>query len=238
MSGNHNLLIVEDEKAISNLIATTLETQNYHYIKAENGAQALMEIVSHKPDIILMDLGLPDMDGVDIIKKVRTWSKVPIIVISARNDDQDKIEALDAGADDYLIKPFSTDELLARIRSMFRRISYVQGQEGKESTVLQNGALTIDLEAAAVAMNGEEIYLSPIEYKLLCVLAKNMGKVLTHQYLINQVWESVEGSEVSSLRVFMASLRKKIEPDRENPRYIHTRIGIGYKMNRTEGEKE
>lgn len=232
MAVGQKLLIVEDEKAISNLIATTLETQGYHYVKAQNGAQAMMVIVTHKPDIILLDLGLPDMDGIEIIKKVRTFSNVPIIVISARSDDQDKIAALDAGADDYLTKPFSTEELLARIRSMFRRINYVRNQNGEEVTVFENGVLKIDFTGAEVFLKGKLIELSPMEYRLLCVLAKNVGKVLTHQYLINQVWESIDGSEVSSLRVFMAGLRKKIEPDREHPKYIQTRIGIGYKMNR------
>ncbi|MEE0421344.1 MAG: response regulator transcription factor [Lachnospiraceae bacterium] len=232
MAAKHNLLIVEDEKAISNLIATTLETQGYHYTKAKNGNQAMIEIVSRRPEIILLDLGLPDMDGMDIIKKVRTFSSVPIIVISARNEDRDKIEALDAGADDYLTKPFSVEELLARLRSTFRRISYMQGSSGAESTIFENGDLRIDFAAAAVYMKGAEVHLSPIEYRLLCLLARNVGKVLTHQYMMHEVWENVQGSDIPSLRVFMATLRKKIEPDRENPAYIHTRVGIGYKMNR------
>lgn len=145
METKHNLLIVEDEKAISNLIATTLETQGYHYEKASNGAQAMLAVTSHSPEVILLDLGLPDMDGLDIIRKVRSWSSVPIIVISARTEDQDKIEALDAGADDYLTKPFSVEELLARLRSTFRRISYMQSEQGEISTVFVNGDLKIDL---------------------------------------------------------------------------------------------
>ena len=232
METKHNLLIVEDEKAISNLIATTLETQGYHYEKASNGAQAMMAVTSHNPEIILLDLGLPDMDGLDIIRKVRSWSPVPIIVISARTEDQDKIEALDAGADDYLTKPFSVEELLARLRSTFRRISYMQTENGGVSTVFTNGDLKIDFAAAAAYMGVQELHLSPIEYRLLCELARNAGKVLTHQYLINKVWENVNVSDIPSLRVYMATLRKKIEPDRENPRYIQTRVGIGYKMNR------
>ena len=232
METKHNLLIVEDEKAISNLIATTLETQGYHYEKASNGAQAMMAVTSHNPEIILLDLGLPDMDGLDIIRKVRSWSPVPIIVISARTEDQDKIEALDAGADDYLTKPFSVEELLARLRSTFRRISYMQTENGGVSTVFTNGDLKIDFAAAAAYMGEQELHLSPIEYRLLCELAINAGKVLTHQYLINKVWENVNVSDIPSLRVYMATLRKKIEPDRENPRYIQTRVGIGYKMNR------
>lgn len=232
METKHSLLIVEDEKAISNLIATTLETQGYHYEKASNGAQALMEITSHSPEIILLDLGLPDMDGVEIIRRVRSWSSVPIIVISARTEDQDKIEALDAGADDYLTKPFSVEELLARLRSTFRRISYIQSENGQVTTVFTNGDLKIDFAAAEVHMGEKELHLSPIEYRLLCELARNVGKVLTHQYLVNKVWENVNVSDIPSLRVYMATLRKKIEPDRENPRYIQTRVGISYKMNR------
>ena len=232
METKHSLLIVEDEKAISNLIATTLETQGYHYEKASNGAQALMEITSHSPEIILLDLGLPDMDGVEIIRRVRSWSSVPIIVISARTEEQDKIEALDAGADDYLTKPFSVEELLARLRSTFRRISYIQSENGQVTTVFTNGDLKIDFAAAEVHMGEKELHLSPIEYRLLCELARNVGKVLTHQYLVNKVWENVNVSDIPSLRVYMATLRKKIEPDRENPRYIQTRVGIGYKMNR------
>ena len=157
---------------------------------------------------------------------------MPIIVISARTEDQDKIEALDAGADDYLTKPFSVEELLARLRSTFRRISYMQTENGGVSTVFTNGDLKIDFAAAAAYMGEQELHLSPIEYRLLCELARNAGKVLTHQYLINKVWENVNVSDIPSLRVYMATLRKKIEPDRENPRYIQTRVGIGYKMNR------
>ena len=162
METKHSLLIVEDEKAISNLIATTLETQGYHYEKASNGAQALMEITSHSPEIILLDLGLPDMDGVEIIRRVRSWSSVPIIVISARTEDQDKIEALDAGADDYLTKPFSVEELLARLRSTFRRISYIQSENGQATTVFTNGDLKIDFAAAEAYMGEKELHLSLI----------------------------------------------------------------------------
>ena len=226
------ILVVEDDKAVRNLITTTLETQNYQYHTAEKGSEALLEAVSFQPDVMLLDLGLPDMDGLDIIRKVRSWSSVPIIVISARTEDQDKIEALDAGADDYLTKPFSVEELLARLRSTFRRISYMQSEQGEVSTVFINGDLKIDFAAAAAYMGGQELHLSPIEYKLLCELARNVGKVLTHQYLIKKVWENVNVSDIPSLRVYMATLRKKIEPDRENPQYIQTRVGIGYKMNR------
>lgn len=231
---NQKLLVVEDDKPICSLIATTLGTQGYLYSVAETGAQAILQIASHNPDVVLLDLGLPDMDGIDIIKQVRTWSSVPIIVISARSDDKDKIEALDAGADDYLTKPFNVEELLARLRSTLRRISYIRNQEGKESTVFQNGGLVIDFAAAAVSIDGKELHLTPMEYKLICLLARNVGKVLTHRYIIDQVWLNGQESDIPSLRVFMATLRKKIEPDRNGPQYIQTRVGIGYKMNRLE----
>ena len=226
------ILVVEDDAPVRKLITTTLKAHGYSFTAAVNGNDAIMETASHNPDIILLDLGLPDMDGLDIIRKVRSWSSVPIIVISARTEDQDKIEALDAGADDYLTKPFSVEELLARLRSTFRRISYMQSEQGEVSTVFINGELKIDFAAAAAYMGEQELHLSPIEYKLLCELARNVGKVLTHQYLIKKVWENVNVSDIPSLRVYMATLRKKIEPDRENPQYIQTRVGIGYKMNR------
>lgn len=228
----HSLLIVENEKAIFNLIACTLDTQGYHYEKADNGTQALMAVTTYNPEIILLDLELPDMDGINIIKKVREGSYVPIIVISDNGEDRDKIKALDAGADDYLTKPFSIEELLARLRSTFRRISYVQSGKGELSTIFVNGDLKIDFEATVVTMRKEVIHLSPIEYRLICELARNVGKVLTYHYLTNKIWENINTNDVPVLRVHMATLRKKIEPDRENPRYIQTRVGIGYKMNR------
>ena len=181
---NHSrILVVEDDSAVRNLIVTTLNTNNYKYLTAPNGKTAVMEAASHNPDIILLDLGLPDMDGVEIIRKIRTWSDVPIIVISARSEDTDKIEALDSGADDYLTKPFSVDELLARIRVTQRRILGMQ----KTSSVFVNGDLTIDYAAGSVTMHQGEIHLTPIEYKILCLLAKNVGKVLTHTYITHEI---------------------------------------------------
>ncbi len=223
-----SILIVEDDSAVRNLIVTTLDTNNYKYLTAPNGKTAVMEAASHNPDIILLDLGLPDMDGVEIIRKIRTWSDVPIIVISARSEDTDKIEALDSGADDYLTKPFSVDELLARIRVTQRRILGIQ----KTSSVFVNGDLTIDYAAGSVTMNQEEIHLTPIEYKLLCLLAKNVGKVLTHTYITHEIWGSSYENEIGSLRVFMATLRKKLEGQSQKQQYIQTHIGIGYRMNK------
>lgn len=227
------IMVVEDDQAVKNLITTTLETQEYKYITAANGSQAIMEAVSHQPDIMLLDLGLPDMDGVDIIKKVRTWSNMPIIVISARSEDRDKIDALDAGADDYLTKPFSVEELLARLRVTFRRLNYTSGQSGAASVFI-NGGLKIDYSEGCVYLDGEELHLTPIEYKLLCLMAKNVGKVLTQKYILKEVWGSTAESDIPSLRVFMATLRKKIEKDTSRPKYIQTHIGMGYRMLRIE----
>ncbi len=231
-----NILVVEDGPPIRNLIATTLEIQKYHYNTAETGAKALYAATSGNPDIILMDLGLPDMDGVEVIKKIRSWSVVPIIVISARSDDKDKIQALDAGADDYLTKPFSVEELLARLRSTLRRIQYLESRGTVEEAVFRNGNLTIDYTAATVKIGENEIHLMPIEYNLLCLLAKNLGKVLTHHYILDKVWTNSIESDLASLRVYMASLRKKIEKDKKESKYIQTHIGIGYRMVKIDNE--
>lgn len=223
------LLVVEDDTAVRNLIATTLETHSYRFLVAPNGETAILEAVSHNPDVILLDLGLPDMDGIDVIKKLRTWCKTPIIVISARSEDTDKIDALDAGADDYLTKPFSVEELLARLRVTFRRINDSDSEQ-VQSSKFTNGELVIDYAAGCVFVGERELHLTPIEYKLLCLLAKNVGKVLTHTYITKEVWGSAWDNDVASLRVFMATLRKKIEVDTANPIYIQTHIGVGYRM--------
>lgn len=231
------ILVVEDDRAVRSLVTTTLDTHDYKYITAQNGQQALLEIVSRRPNIILLDLGLPDMDGIEIIKKVRSWSIVPIIVISARSEDKSKIEALDTGADDYLTKPFSIDELLARLRATMRRLKYLEHQE-IEDVVFTNGDLKVNFDSDCAYLNDQELHLTPIEYKLLCLLAKNIDKVLTHNYILKEVWGDVIQSDVPSLRVFMATLRKKIESDTTNPKYIQTHVGVGYRMLRVEREKE
>ena len=223
-----SILIVEDDKAIKNFIEATLDANSYLCLAAENGRDAILFATSKQPDIIILDLGLPDVDGVDIIRKVRTWSNCPILVVSARSEDRDKIEALDAGADDYLTKPFSMDELLARIRVAIRKISY--DKSVSSNPVFENGGLVIDFGAGCVFIDGEEVHLTPMEYKLICLLAKNAGRVLTHGYILKEVWGSAFESDVPSLRVFMATLRKKIEQDTANPRFIQTHIGVGYRM--------
>ncbi len=222
-----SILVVEDDPPIRNLMASTLRAHDYRYATAENGKAALMQAVSWKPDIILLDLGLPDMDGTEIIRQVRSWSNIPIIVISARSEDTDKIEALDAGADDYLTKPFSVEELLARLRSTQRRLNFMQAAAA--DPVFVNGALQIDYAAGTASMNGDILKLTPIEYKLLSLMAKNAGKVLTHTFITRHVWGSSTESDVASLRVFMATLRKKLARD-EGVQYIQTHIGVGYRM--------
>ena len=227
------ILAVEDDAAIRSLISTTLKTHDYNYLTARDGRSALLEASSHNPDIILLDLGLPDMDGVDIIQAIRQWSGVPIIVISARSEDTDKIKALDAGADDYLTKPFSVEELLARLRVTQRRLAAQQGA-AHETSGFVNGQLKIDYAAGCVYLNDQELHLTPIEYKLLCLLAKHVGKVLTHSYITDSIWGNHVDNDVASLRVFMATLRKKIERDPNSPQYIQTHIGVGYRMLRVE----
>lgn len=225
------VLIVEDDPPIRNLISTTLKTHDYKYLLAKNGEEALLQASTYSPDVVFLDLGLPDIDGVEIIKKIREWSNMPIIVISARSEDEDKIEALDSGADDYLTKPFSVEELLARLRVMQRRIALLKSDDEKgEKSVYTNGKLKIDYAAGCAYKGDEELRLTPIEYKLLCLLAQNTGKVLTHKYITQKIWGSAWDSNVASLRVFMATLRKKLEDPDESVSYIQTHIGIGYRM--------
>jgi len=225
---NPLVLVVEDDKPVRNLITLTLETQGYRYKTAEKGGEAIMASLSYQPDLVILDLGLPDMDGVDLIKKTRTWSNMPIIVVSARSEDSDKITALDAGADDYLTKPFSVDELLARLRVAFRRLQFMRNAD-TDSTVFMNGGLRIDYAAGCAYVNGEEIHLSPIEYKLLCLMSKNVGKVLTHNSFLKEIWQNTLPNDTPSLRVYIATLRKKIETPL-GQKLIQTHAGIGYRM--------
>ena len=228
------VLVVEDDRPVRNLIVTTLKSHDYRYLTAENGKTAIMEASSHNPDIVLLDLGLPDIDGTEVITNIRGWSNMPIIVISARSEDTDKIDALDAGADDYLTKPFSVEELLARLRVTQRRLAIMQNENKTDESVFTNGMLRIDYAAGCAYMNGEELHLTPIEYKLLCLLAHNIGKVLTHTYITQKIWGSSMESDIASLRVFMATLRKKLEANLNSPQYIQTHIGVGYRMMKVE----
>lgn len=225
------ILVVEDDATVRNLITTTLKSNDYRYITAPNGESSIAAATTQQPDIVFLDLGLPDLDGVEVIKRIRSWSQMPIIVISARSEDSDKVSALDAGADDYLTKPFSVTELLARLRVAQRRLATSDAKAG--DSVFHNGKLTIDYGAGCASVNGEELKLTPTEYKLLCLLAKDAGKVLTHTYLTNKIWGSTWESDMASLRVHMATLRKKIEKNSDT-QYIQTHIGIGYRMLKVE----
>lgn len=224
------ILVVEDDRSVNNLITTILKTHDYRYLTASNGATAVIEASSHNPEIVLLDLGLPDTSGIEVIRKIRTWSNMPIIVISARNEDKDKIEALDAGADDYLTKPFSVEELLARLRAITRRLPVLLNQMVTESSVFINGDLRIDYAAGCAYLKDAELHLTPIEYKLLCLLARNVGRVLTHTFLMQNIWGTNSADDIASLRVFMATLRKKINKTSDNPQYIQTHVGVGYRM--------
>ncbi len=221
------VLVVEDDPAIRNLMSTTLKANDYRYITAENGAGALMQASSSQPDVMLLDLGLPDMDGVEIIQNIRSWSQMPIIVISARSEDADKIAALDAGADDYLTKPFSVEELLARLRVTQRRLNFMQ--TAAPDPVFRNGQLTVDFSTGIAMLGSDQLKLTPMEYRLLCLMCQNVGKVLTHTFITKKVWGSSMESDVASLRVFMATLRKKLA-SQDGTQYIQTHIGVGYRM--------
>ena len=221
------ILVVEDDGTVRNLITTTLKSNDYRFLTAPNGESAIAAASTQQPDIVLLDLGLPDMDGVEVIRRVRSWSQMPIIVISARSEDADKIAALDAGADDYLTKPFSVAELLARLRVTQRRLAAQEGKSGE--AIFRNGNLSIDYGAGCAYLGGEPMKLTPTEFKLLCLLAKDVGKVLTHTYLTEKIWGSSWESDMASLRVHMATLRRKLEKDPDT-QYIQTHIGIGYRM--------
>ena len=228
------ILVIEDDASVRNLMTTTLKAHDYRYLTASTGETGIMEASSHNPDVVLLDLGLPDMDGIEVIKKIRTWSNMPIIVLSARSEDSDKIEALDMGADDYLTKPFSVEELLARLRATQRRLAVLQGDTVSNEPIFINGDLKVDYAAGCVYLGEEELHLTPIEYKLLCLLSKNAGKVLTHTFLTQNIWGRSWENDIASLRVFMATLRKKLEPTPYSPQYIQTHIGVGYRMMKVE----
>ena len=228
------ILVVEDDVAVRNLITTTLRAHDYRFLTSANGESAVLEASSHNPEIVLLDLGLPDMDGVEVIRRIRSWSNLPIIVLSARSEDTDKIGALDAGADDYLTKPFSVEELLARLRVTQRRLATLQTGMLTSGAVFTNGKLKVDYAAGCAFLDGQELHLTPSEYKLLCLLCKNLGKVLTHTFITQQIWGRSWENDVASLRVFMATLRKKLEKEPGSPQYIQTHIGVGYRMLKVE----
>jgi len=222
------ILVVDDERPIRRFLKVSLGGQHTVF-EAANGEEALQAVTMERPDLIILDLGLPDMDGAEVTRRLREWTQIPIIVISVREREDDKIAALDAGADDYLTKPFSVDELLARIRVGLRRIRCDSEKLLKDSNIFINNNLKIDYTAGCVSIDDKEIHLTPIEYKLLCLLAKNIGKVLTHNFILHEIWGNYT-NDVPALRVSMATLRKKMEINSSQPKYIQTHIGVGYRM--------
>jgi len=221
------ILIIEDEASLRRFLVPTLANHDYQVLTAASGADGLAMARSHNPDLILLDLGLPDLDGGQVLESLRQWSRKPILIISARNQEQDKVRALDLGADDYLTKPFGAEELLARIRVALRHAAHA----ALETPVLQCGALKLDLERREVAMDGVPVRLTPLEYRLLEALAQRAGKVATHAQLLNEVWGPVGAGQTHYLRIYMGTLRRKIEPDPTRPRYLLTEPSIGYRLN-------
>jgi two-component system, OmpR family, KDP operon response regulator KdpE len=223
---NLKILVIEDDKYISNFIAVSLEKENYKVLVASSASEGMFLYSSHHPHIILLDLGLPDRDGLEIIKELRTFSDIPILVVSARGQEKEKIEALDMGVNDYITKPFYMGELMARIRVVERNLAKSTQQA---ETIFSSGYLTVDYEKRNVLIEHQEVHLTPIEYKLLLLLIANKGKVLTHNYIIKQIW-GYESLDTKSVRVFMANLRRKIEKNSASPQFILTEVGVGYRF--------
>lgn len=235
MSNKYLVVIVEDEYNISSFVSAVLQANGFDTMVARNGAEAIILITSHCPDLVLLDLGLPDMDGQGIIENVRGWSNVPIIVVSARARERDKVMALESGADDYITKPFGTSELLARIRTALRHVQLREGEQAQRQTgVFHTGDLEVDYDKRRVYVNGEDAHLTQNEYKIVALLSKYSGRVLTYDSIIKHIWgpNAKQGNQI--LRVNMANIRRKIEPSTAEPRYIMTEMGVGYRM--AEGE--
>lgn len=229
MSDKHTVLVVDDEGAIRKLLRVILEDQNYHVIEAESAKSGLSAIATRRPDVVLLDLGLPDMSGMDVLRRLREWSRVPVLILSVRESAEQKTVALDAGADDYVTKPFDAKELLARLRAIQRR-----APANEPHAYFQTGPLAIDFNAHVVTVKGEEIKLTPTEFSLLRVLALNAGKVVTHQHLLREVWGPNAADQAQYLRVYMNHLRKKIELPQSKQKLLKTESGIGYRLLLTE----
>ncbi len=223
------VLIVEDDRMIRRFIRVSLETQRYTCMETDQGQIALSLAVSHHPDVVLLDLGLPDMDGLDVIRQLRTLGDIPILVVSARGHEREKVQALDEGADDYLTKPFSITELLARIRVILRHRAHAMSQDAAAGP-WHVGPLTIDYEKRRVTLSGEDVHLTPTEYKLLTLLSSQHGKVMTHRALVQEIWGGFNADDTQSLRVCMGNLRRKLESNPAQPRFIITEVGVGYRM--------
>lgn len=229
MENKPYILVVEDDRAIRNFITASLSAQGFKYIETDKGMEGIALSMSYNPDLIILDLGLPDMDGIDVLTKLREWCNTPIIIVSARENERQKVEALDKGADDYLTKPFGIGELLARVRVALRH-SITNKNENENQDNFRVKDLFVDFNKRRVMINNEEIHLTPIEYKIMALLCKYSGKVLTHNFIIHEIWGSALGNETQTLRVFMASLRRKIEKDPAQPEYIYTEVGVGYRL--------
>ena len=223
------IMIIEDEDAISNFIATTLKANTYAPLVARSASEALSMIPSHCPDLILLDLGLPDMDGIEILKKIREWSSTPVIVVSARGEESDKVEALDLGADDYIAKPFGTSELLARIRTALRH-SMKNTSGTSTADIFRTKGLMIDFDKRLVSVDGKDVHLTQIEFKIVSLLAKSAGRVLTYDFIITELWGPYAVKDNQILRVNMANIRRKLEKNPASPEYIFTEVGVGYRM--------
>ena len=223
------IMIIEDEEAISNFIATTLRANTYAPLVAKTASEALSMIPSHCPDLILLDLGLPDMDGIEILKKIREWSTTPVIVVSARSEESDKVEALDLGADDYISKPFGTSELLARIRTALRH-SMKNSVSVQATDVFKTKGLMIDFDKRLVSVDGKDVHLTQIEFKIVSLLAKSAGRVLTYDFIITELWGPYAVKDNQILRVNMANIRRKLEKNPDSTDYIFTEVGVGYRM--------
>ena len=235
MNQKISVLVIEDEKSICDFISRTLEINDYKVMTAFTGKDGLQAITSALPDIVLLDLGLPDMDGNDVIRETRKWSDMPIIVISARIQEKEKVEALDAGADDYITKPFGTNELLARIRTAIRHSNKLTTADIMINRPYHAKGLTVDFDKRLITLEGREIHLTRVEYKIVSFLARNSGKVITYDALINQIWGPYAGDNNRILRVNMANIRRKLEKNPGEPEYIFTELGVGYRMIEDEG---
>lgn len=225
MSEKSTALVIDDERQIRKLLRIILEEQSYRVLEAENGRQGLTDVAQRKPDVVLLDLGLPDMDGLAVLKRLREWSHVPVLILSVRDEPEDKVAALDAGADDYVTKPFDASELQARLRAIQRRVP-----GGEETAYFQTGHLAIDFNTRTVTVKGQEVKLTATEYALLRVLARNAGKVVTHQHLLREVWGPNAAEQSQYLRVYMNHLRKKIEAPQGERKLLRTESGIGYRL--------
>ncbi len=222
-----HIVVIEDEQQIRRFLRASLEAAGFAVHEAETGQRGLVEVATRKPDLLILDLGLPDMDGIDVIRDVRSWSRVPILVLSARSQEEQKVQALDAGADDYLSKPFGTEELLARIRAHLRR---QEGQRNDPSDELRFGDVVISFSQRSVMRGDTRVHLTPTEYRLLLELVKNPGKVITQRHLLKEVWGPHSTEQAHYLRTYMGHLRQKLEQEPANPRYLLTETGVGYRF--------